>query len=82
MGLIQASIELSNPRLPELHPMEVNALVDRGALMLCIPEHVVVQLKLEQESLREVTVADGRVMQVPYVGPVKVVYQEIGRAHV
>ena len=75
MGLIQASIELSNPRLPELHPMEVNALVDSGALMLCIPEHVVVQLKLEQESLREVTVADGRVMQVPYVGPVKVVYQ-------
>ena len=64
MGLIQASIELSNPRLPELHPMEVNALVDRGALMLCIPEHVVVQLQLEQESLREVTVADGRVMQV------------------
>ena len=64
MGLIQASIELSNPRLPELHPMEVNALVDRGASMLCIPEHVVVQLQLEQESLREVTVADGRVMQV------------------
>jgi hypothetical protein len=34
-------------------------------LMLCIPEHVVFQLQLEQESLREVTVADGRVMQVP-----------------
>jgi hypothetical protein len=33
---------------------------------------VVVQLQLEQDSLREVTVADGRVMQVPYVGPVRV----------
>ncbi len=51
------------------------ALADTGALMLCIPEHVVVQLQLEQESLREVTVADGRVMQVPYVGPVRVAYQ-------
>ena len=48
----------------------MNAWADTGALMLCIPEHVVVQLQLEQESLREVTVADGRVMQVPYVGPV------------
>jgi hypothetical protein len=70
MGYVQATIELSNPRQPQLHPLEVNALADTGALMLCIPEHVVVQLQLEQESLREVTVADGRVMQVPYVGPV------------
>ncbi len=36
---------------------------------------VQLQLQLEQESLREVTVADGRVMQVPYVGPVRVAYQ-------
>ena len=66
---------VSNPRQPQLHPLEVIALADTGALMLCIPEHVVVQLQLEQESLREVTVADGRVMQVPYVGPVRVAYQ-------
>ncbi|MFN7898260.1 MAG: hypothetical protein ACK5N0_01150 [Synechococcaceae cyanobacterium] len=65
MGYVQATIELSNPRQPQLHPLEVNGLADTGALMLCIPEHVVVQLQLEQESLREVTVADGRVMQVP-----------------
>ena len=51
-------IELSNPRQPELHPLEVSALADTGALMICIPEHVVLQLHLEQESLREVTVAD------------------------
>jgi clan AA aspartic protease len=66
---------VSNPRQPQLHLLEVNALADTGALMLCIPEHVVEQLQLEQESLREVTVADGRVMQVPYVGPVRVAYQ-------
>jgi len=55
--------------------VEVVALADTGALMLRIPEHVGVQLQLEQESLREVTVADGRVMQVPGVGPVRVADQ-------
>ena len=68
MGYVQAMIELSNPRQPQLHSLKVTALADTGALMLCIPQHVVVQLQLEQESLREVTVADGRVMLVPYVG--------------
>jgi antitoxin component of MazEF toxin-antitoxin module len=36
--------------------------------MLCIPEAMAVALKLEQQSEREVTVADGRTMRVPYVG--------------
>ena len=40
--------------------------------MLCIPEHIALQLDLEMESKREVTVADGRSMNVPYVGPIKV----------
>jgi hypothetical protein len=40
--------------------------------MLCIPEHLALQLKLEQQSVREVTVADGRSMTVPYVGPISV----------
>ncbi|MFO0136915.1 MAG: clan AA aspartic protease [Cyanobacteriota bacterium] len=75
MGYVHATIELSNPRQPELRPVEVSALADTGALMLCIPEHLVLQLQLEQESIREVTVADGRVMRVPYVGPVRVAYQ-------
>ncbi len=42
---------VSNPRQPQLHPLEVNALAGREALMICIPEHVVVQLQLEQDSL-------------------------------
>ena len=40
--------------------------------MLCIPEHIANQLQLETESLREVSVADGRSANVPYVGPIKV----------
>ncbi len=75
MGHIFADIALSNPRQPELTPVQVSALADTGALMLCIPEHVALQLKLETESVREVTVADGRSMSVPYVGPVKVAFK-------
>jgi clan AA aspartic protease len=77
MGYVQATVALSNPRHPHPHPhpLEVTALADTGALMLRIPEHVVVQLQLDHESMREVTVADGRVIQVPYVGPVRVAYE-------
>jgi clan AA aspartic protease len=72
MGHIFAEIELSNPREPDLVPIKVQALADTGALMLCIPEHLAVQLKLEKESEREVSVADGRNKNVPYVGPIRV----------
>ncbi len=72
MGHVFAEIELSNPRQPNLSSIKANALADTGALMLCIPEHIANQLQLETESLREVSVADGRSSNVPYVGPVKV----------
>ncbi|ESQ08069.1 MAG: clan AA aspartic protease [Thiohalocapsa sp. PB-PSB1] len=67
-----AEIELSNPRETDLLPVKTKALADTGALMLCIPEHVALQLKLETESMREVFVADGRKKNVPYVGPIRV----------
>ena len=74
MGHVFAEIELSNPRRQDLAPLDVQALADTGALMLCIPEHVALQLDLEAESMREVSVADGRRMSVPYVGPIKVAF--------
>ncbi len=72
MGHAFAQLELSNPRKPDLSAVQVQALADTGALMLCIPEHVALQLELEQESIWEVSVADGRKGNVPYVGPIKV----------
>lgn len=72
MGLIHADVTLRNPRYPDIHPMKVKALVDTGAITLCIPEHVALQLKLEESEKREVTVADGRRKSVSYVGPVQV----------
>ena len=72
MGLVYASISLRNPRLADLHPLEVQALVDTGATHLCVPEHVALQLKLEAVYDREVTTTDGSKRLCPYVGPIEV----------
>ena len=74
MGHVFAQIELSNPRRQDQAPLAVTAMADTGALMLCIPEKVANRLELETESMREVSVADGRSLRVPYVGPIRVAY--------
>ncbi len=76
MGHVFAEIKLSNPRNQNLTPIVTAALADTGALMLCIPEHIALQLELDMESKREVTVADGRSMSVPYAGPIKVEFRD------
>ena len=75
MGLVYAPISLSNPRETALHALEVDALVDTGAVTLCIPEHISVQLKLLAIEQREVITADGSVHLVPYVGPIQVRFE-------
>ncbi len=65
-----AKLQLSNPRDASLAPIEVDALADTGAVFLCIPEHVRVQLKLEPLEQREVKLADGSRATYPYVGPI------------
>jgi clan AA aspartic protease len=72
MGLIRAPFQLSNPSQPQLQPVEVQALVDTGAVHLCIPEHLVIQLELRELERREVVLADGHRRSVPYVGPVEI----------
>ncbi len=75
MGYVHAEIELSNPKDGSLGRLMTQALVDTGALTLCIPEHVRLQLGLEEVEKREVTTAEGRRSLVPYVGPVMVRFQ-------
>lgn len=72
MGIVYITITLRNPRQPELRLVETRALADKGALHLCIPEHVAIQLRLEQLQEREVTTADGLKRLCPYVGPIEV----------
>ncbi|MEW6356565.1 MAG: clan AA aspartic protease [Planctomycetota bacterium] len=75
MGFVHAEIELSNPKDASLKPVRVTALVDTGAMTLCIPEHIAVQLKLDEIEKREVTTADDRSHIVPYVGPLQIRFQ-------
>ncbi len=71
MGLLAAKLTLKNPRQPALQPVETTALADSGAVHLCIPAHVQIQLGLEEISQKEVTLADGGKKLVPYVGPIE-----------
>ncbi len=78
MGLIYADLSLANPRKPELKPMQVRALADSGALHLCIPKHIAIQLELEELYSREVTTADGSKHLCPYVGPIQLKFENRG----
>jgi clan AA aspartic protease len=75
MGIVKTVIKLSNPRFPDMQAIEVDCLVDTGALHLYITESQAIQLKLEEHEKRPVTVADGSILQMPYVGPIKVDWQ-------
>ena len=72
MGIAYASLTLSNPVRRDLDGMEVKALADTGAVHLCVPQHVALQLELKELEKREVTLADGSKRVVPYVGPLEV----------
>jgi len=75
MGYVHAEIKLKNPRLPDLKPVIVKAMVDTGALTLYIPKHIALQMSLETNAQREVTTADGKKQMVPYVGPIEVLFE-------
>ena len=75
MGLTNARILLRNPRRPELAAVEVDALADTGAIHLCIPLHIQMQLRLDEADAKEMTLADGSRKLVPYVGPIELRYR-------
>jgi clan AA aspartic protease len=75
MGIVGSKIRLENPKRADLAPMEVEALADTGAIFLCIPDEIRVQLQLEATSQKEVTTADGKTRLCPYVGPIRVLFE-------
>jgi clan AA aspartic protease len=64
-------LTLSNPRLPDRPPVQVEALADTGSVHLCLPASVAEALGLEEQNRQTVTIADGTRRTVPYVGPVE-----------
>lgn len=75
MGLVFTQIQLSNPSQKQLQALTVETLVDSGAVHLCIPEHIQIQLQLDAVDQKEVTLADGSHRLVPYVGPIKIQFE-------
>ena len=78
MGIVRTKVLLANPKRADLAPIETEALVDTGAIHLCVPARIAIQLDLDELERREVTLADGSRHSVPYVGPVMTGF---GRRH-
>jgi len=83
MGLVYADIEIirvadmvlaQEGYLPEAKVRRINvkALVDSGAYMLCINESIRDQLDLRKLNTMDAEMADGRLEKVDVVGPVEV----------
>ena len=81
MGLIYAKLELVSADdvalerkgyLPkdQIKKLQVTALVDSGAYMMCINEHIRIQLDLSKVGNAEAELADGTIANVDVVGPV------------
>jgi len=75
MGLTYAKIKLNNARKPELKPVEISALVDSGALFMSITETIAMQLQLKELEKRSVKIADGSIHMVPFVGPLRIDFE-------
>ena len=80
MGLIYADLELVSAGDVELHrqgyikkdmikKVNITALVDSGAYMMCINEHIKNQMDLMKIGTSEAEMADGTIAKVDVVGP-------------
>jgi clan AA aspartic protease len=72
MGITYADIRLANDARDDLEEINANAVVDTGAMHLCIPEHIAIQLQLKTRTQREVKTTDGKSHMVDYVSPVRI----------
>jgi clan AA aspartic protease len=72
MGLTYASLKLTNMFTGA--SVEVQALVDSGAMPLCIPESVARQLGFDTTEVysTRIKIADASRINVPVVGPIRI----------
>ena len=72
MSLTYADIELEN--LLTKRALTLKAVVDPGAVCLCVPEHVAVELGFDssEAGIRQVVLANGHYQAAPMIGPLRV----------
>lgn len=75
MGIIRSEFTFANPAEKGLQAVRAKALADTGAAHLRLPEHIAIQLNLRELEKREVTLANGQKITVPYAGPVEVTFK-------
>lgn len=75
MGVVKANIKLSNAANQNLQGIETECIVDTVATSLCIPETIAMQLELNELQKPDVKLADGSIREVPYVGPIKIEFE-------
>jgi clan AA aspartic protease len=86
MGMIYADIKVTNYddilmarknyiKPEEIRSEQIKVLVDTGASMLVINEHIKNQLGLVKVDEREVELADGRVKMLEIVGPIEITFE-------
>jgi clan AA aspartic protease len=75
MGLTYASLKLTNMFTGA--KVEVQALVDSGALHLCIPESIARQLGFDITEVysTRIKIADASRIDVPVVGPIRIDFE-------
>ena len=89
MGLVMTKVKLTNlidqenakaGHIPDtaIRSVEIDALADTGAISLAIPQDIADRLGAGVVRRTTVTVADGRVIGVAYVGPLDI--EVVGRS--
>ena len=75
MGLTHVDLRLTN--FFSGKSLEVSALVDTGAMFLCVTQAIATQLGFDSEEAETVriTVADGRSLKVPKIAPVRIEFE-------
>ena len=86
MGLVYANIKLANSEdialnrrgflsSVEIRRMQVDALVDSGAIMLSINENIKLQLGLPVVDNQTAQLADGTLIDLEVVGPIELKFE-------
>ena len=75
MGLTYAKLRLTNDF--QKLSVDVEALVDTGAMFLCVPQAVAAQLGFDTTEVRQrvITLADGSGRKAPVVAPVTIEFE-------